>query len=133
MVECQECGRDFFTLERPDRCRSAAREKKDVMVVVVVAAGGAGAPLGGGSGSSGPLCLSLLLRTVVEVSRRAPYWELREKTSIPPSYVKRTSQIEIGCHCAWCRGFFMHTQLFDVVEGGEIQIDRNKRKPLPEQ
>jgi hypothetical protein len=93
MVECQECGRDFFTLERPDRCRSAAREKKDVMVVVVVA-GGAGAPLGGGSGSSGPLlCLSLLLRTAVEVSRRAPYWELREKTSIPLSYVKSTSQI----------------------------------------
>jgi hypothetical protein len=55
------------------------------MVVVVVAAGGAGAPLKGGSGSSGPLLLSLLLRTVVEVSRRAPYWELREKTSIPPS------------------------------------------------
>ena len=43
MVECQEWGRHFLMLDRPVRCRSAAREKKDVIEVVVVLA--AAAPL----------------------------------------------------------------------------------------
>jgi hypothetical protein len=79
MVECQEWGRHFFMLDRPARCRSVAREKNDEMDVVGVAPLPPDELAALVSMAAG---LSLLLRGCAVVSRRVPYCELRENTSM---------------------------------------------------